>query len=59
MSGFEQHLGLCVWEDPIRNATWLCRAFGVSSGGRETPLIASGVQGDISVSPATDLLRYG
>jgi hypothetical protein len=59
MSGFEQHLGLCVWEDPIRTAAWRCGAFVVSGGGGETLVIVYGGQGDINVSPAADLFRYG
>ena len=57
MSGFEHPLGLCVWEDPIRNTAWSCGAFGVSGGGGETPVVVSGVHGDISITPAADLLR--
>ena len=41
MSGFEHHLGLCMWEDPVRNATWRCGAFFVSGGGKETPVVVS------------------
>ena len=43
MSSFEQHLGLYMWEDLIRDVVWRCGAFGVSGGGGETPLVVSGV----------------
>jgi hypothetical protein len=43
MSGFEQELGLCMWEDPVRNAVWRCGAFGVSGGGGVTPVVVSWV----------------
>jgi len=43
MSGFEQPLGLCMWEDPIRDAAWRCDAFFVFGGGGETPLVVSRV----------------
>ena len=60
MSGFEQHLGLCVWEDLVRDAAWRRGAFGVSGGGsKETPMIVYGVHGDIGVSLAADLFRRG
>ncbi len=36
MSGFKKHLGLCLWEDPIRDAAWRCSAFFVSGGGGES-----------------------
>ncbi len=56
MTGFEQHLGLYMWEDPLWNAVLRCGAFGVSGGGGETPMVVSGVKGDIGVSSAADLL---
>ncbi len=59
MSGVKQPLGLCVWEDPLKDAAWRRGAFGVSGGGRETPLIVFGVHRDIGVSLAADLLRRG
>ena len=59
MSGVEPHLGLYVWEDPVRDAAWRRGAFGVSGGGRGTPLIVSGVYAEIGVSLAADLLRRG
>ncbi len=59
MSGVEQHLGFYVWEDPFKNSAWRRGAFGVSGVGRETPMIVSGVHGDIGVSLAADLLRRG
>ena len=43
MPGFKQHLGMCMWEDPIQNAAWRCGAFFDSGGGGDTPLIISGV----------------
>ena len=43
MSGFEQHLGLFAWEDPVWDAAWRCGAFFVSGGGGETPVVVSGV----------------
>jgi hypothetical protein len=42
MSGFEQHLGLCMWEDPIRDAAWRYGALFVSHGGGETSLVQFG-----------------
>ena len=59
MSGVEQYLGLCVWEDLVRDAAWRCGAFGVSGGNGETPVVVFGVQGDIRVSSAADLHRCG
>ena len=43
MSSFKQHLGLCLWEDPIQDAAWRCNAFFVSGGGGETPMVESWV----------------
>ena len=43
MSGFEYHMVLCMWEDPIRDAAWRCGAFFVFGGGGETPLVVSWV----------------
>ena len=59
MSGVEQHLGFCVWEDPVKDAAWRRGAFGVSGVGIETPVIVSGVHGDFGVSLAADFLRRG
>jgi hypothetical protein len=42
MPGFEQQLGLSMWEDPIRDAAWRCGAIFVSGGsgtGLNRPLL--------------------
>jgi hypothetical protein len=43
MSGFKQHLGLCMGEDPLRYADWCRGAFFVSGGGRDTQVVVSRV----------------
>ena len=59
MSGFEQDLGLFVWEDPIRDAAWCRGALCVSGCGGETLVVIYGIFGDIGVSPTADNLRRG
>ncbi len=59
MSGFEKHLGLFLCEDPIGYTGWYRGAHRVSDGGGETPVVVSGVLGDVDVSSTADILRHG
>jgi hypothetical protein len=57
MSGFEQHPGLLMSEDPVRDAVWRCDAFFVSGGGGEASVVISGVYGHVDMPSAASLIR--
>ncbi len=59
MSGVEEYLGLLKWEDLIRYAAGCRGALSVAVGGRETPIVVSGVLGDVGVTPTADIRRRG
>jgi len=59
MSGFKQHLGLPLWEDQIQYAAGCRGVLSVPVGGGETPMVVSGVLGDIGVTPTADIIRRG
>ncbi len=58
MPGLEQRLSLSMWEDPslLYGGGGRC-ALCVTFGGGETPVVVSGVLGDINVASEADVLH--